>query len=97
MKNMTLMQHFAELRRRVLWTFLIFACAFGAGWVLAPWVQEFLTAPLLTVWPDGIVVHRIGRRVDDSIFIGNVGGIADCDAGGAVACVGVCGAGTACK
>ncbi len=57
MKNMTLMQHFAELRRRVLWTFLIFACAFGAGWVLAPWVQEFLTAPLLTVWPDGELLY----------------------------------------
>ncbi|MDE6478394.1 MAG: twin-arginine translocase subunit TatC, partial [Alphaproteobacteria bacterium] len=57
MKRMTLMQHFAELRRRVLWTFLIFACAFAVGWVAAPWVQNFLTAPLLAVWPDGELLY----------------------------------------
>jgi sec-independent protein translocase protein TatC len=55
--RMTLMQHFRELRRRVLWVFLIFAGAFGAGWFAAPLVQGFLTMPLLSVWPDGAFLY----------------------------------------
>lgn len=57
MKKMTLMQHFAELRRRIIWSALFFAAAFGAGWIVAPWTQEFLTAPLLRVWPDGALLY----------------------------------------
>ncbi len=57
MKKMTLMQHFAELRRRIIWSALFFAAAFGAGWIAAPWTQEFLTAPLLRVWPDGALLY----------------------------------------
>ncbi|MDR1337603.1 MAG: twin-arginine translocase subunit TatC [Rickettsiales bacterium] len=56
-KNMTLMQHFTELRRRVLWTLLIFAAAFGLGWFVAPYIQEFLTQPLMAVWPDGAMLY----------------------------------------
>ena len=44
--KMTLMQHFAELRRRVLWAMVWFVAAFVVGWVLAPYIQDFLTAPL---------------------------------------------------
>lgn len=57
MKKMTLMQHFSELRRRVLWTLLIFAIAFGAGWFIAPMSQEFLVGPLMNVWPDGEMLY----------------------------------------
>lgn len=52
MKKMTMMQHFAELRRRILWTVLFFVVVFGLGWVVAPFVQEFLTAPLINAWDD---------------------------------------------
>lgn len=52
MKKMTMMQHFAELRRRILWTLLFFVVAFGLGWLVAPFVQEFLTAPLINAWDD---------------------------------------------
>lgn len=55
--KMTLMQHFSELRRRVLWVFLIFAVGFGLGWFVAPYLQEFLTAPLMSVWPDGAMLY----------------------------------------
>lgn len=55
--KMTLQQHFAELRRRVLWTLLIFAIAFGIGWFVSPFVQDFLTRPLMTVWPDGKMLY----------------------------------------
>ncbi len=55
--KMTLMQHFVELRRRVLWVALISMCAFGAGWFLAPPLQRFLTVPLLNVWPDGTLLY----------------------------------------
>ena len=57
MKKMTMMQHFAELRRRILWTFLIFVCALVFGWCVAPIVQDFLTAPLIRVWPDGALLY----------------------------------------
>lgn len=57
MKRMTLMQHFSELRRRILWVFLIFALAFGLGWFVGPYMQEFLTQPLLNVWPDGELLY----------------------------------------
>lgn len=57
MKKMTMMQHFAELRRRMLWTFLIFVCALIFGWCVSPLVQDFLTAPLMNVWPDGSLLY----------------------------------------
>ena len=57
MKNMTLMQHFSELRRRILWVALIFAVSFVGGWYVAPYLQEFFTAPLLDVWPDGTLLY----------------------------------------
>lgn len=49
-KKMTLMEHFAELRRRFLWCVFIFFIAFVFGWYVSPFVQEFLTAPLLKIW-----------------------------------------------
>ena len=57
MKKMTMMQHFAELRRRILWTFLIFVGALIFGWYVSPWAQDFLTAPLISVWPDGSLLY----------------------------------------
>ena len=55
--KMTLMQHFAELRRRILWTALIFVLAFCFGWFLAPYVELFLTGPLLNVWDDASLLY----------------------------------------
>ncbi len=57
MKKMTLLQHFSELRRRILWCALIFVLAFGAGLWIAPVIQSFLTQPLLNVWPDGALLY----------------------------------------
>lgn len=57
MKNMTLLQHFSELRRRILWVALIFVLAFVFGWCIAPVMQNFLTAPLLSVWNDGTLLY----------------------------------------
>ncbi len=54
---MTLMQHFAELRRRILWVALIFAGGFAGGWFLAPVLQAFLTQPLMAVWPGGTMLY----------------------------------------
>ena len=55
--KMTLMQHFAELRRRILWVALIFAGGFAGGWFLAPVLQAFLTQPLMAVWPGGTMLY----------------------------------------
>lgn len=57
MKKMTLMQHFSELRRRILWTLAFFVVAIVGGWYLSPYLQEFLTAPLLSVWSDGNLLY----------------------------------------
>ena len=57
MKNMTLLQHFSELRRRILWVALIFVLALIGGWYVSPFMQEFLVAPLLSVWPDGALLY----------------------------------------
>lgn len=47
---MTLLEHFAELRRRFLWCLFVFLIAFVFGWYVSPLCQEFLTAPLLKIW-----------------------------------------------
>lgn len=57
MKKMTMMQHFAELRRRVLWTVGFFVLTFGLGWWVAPYIQEFLTSPLIAVWDDAQMLY----------------------------------------
>ncbi len=57
MKNMTLVQHFSELRRRMLWALLIGVLAFICGWFIAPKLQLFLTMPLLGVWRDGALLY----------------------------------------
>ncbi len=57
MKEMTLMQHFSELRRRILWIALIFAISFVGGWYVSPYIQSFLSAPLLNVWDGGVLLY----------------------------------------
>ena len=58
-KKMTLMEHFSELRRRFLWCVFIFLIAFLVGWYVSPYVQEFLTAPLLKVWNGNLLYSGI--------------------------------------
>jgi len=62
----TLLQHFTELRRRVLWTLLFFAAAFGVGFIIAPHVQDFLLRPLANALPGGTVLYT---RLTDGLFI----------------------------
>lgn len=57
MKKMTLIQHFSELRRRILWVALIFVLTFCVGWYIAPFLQNVLTMPLLNIWPNGSVLY----------------------------------------
>ena len=52
-----MMQHFSELRRRILWCACVFAIAFIGGWYLSPFIQNVLTQPLLSVWPDGLFLY----------------------------------------
>ncbi|MCL1891754.1 MAG: twin-arginine translocase subunit TatC [Alphaproteobacteria bacterium] len=65
--KMTLLQHFVELRRRLIWCLVWFCAAFGLGWFLAPYIQEFLTRPLLSVWSDG--GKMLYTNVTDGLFI----------------------------
>jgi sec-independent protein translocase protein TatC len=64
--KMTLMQHFAELRRRVLWCALIFVLSFCFGWIVSPYVELFLTGPLLKVWNDAALLYT---GISDGLMI----------------------------
>ena len=64
--KLTLMQHFAELRRRILWCALIFVFAFCLGWVISPYVELFLTRPLLNVWEDAALLYT---GISDGLMI----------------------------
>ena len=66
MKKMTLMQHFSELRKRVLWTIGVFVVGFVIGLFVAPQIQEFLTQPLLDVWTDGTLLYT---ELSDGLMI----------------------------
>ena len=66
MKKMTLMQHFAELRHRILMVALWFAAAFVCGWYVAPYLQTLLVAPLLGVWDGGALLYT---GVTDGLMI----------------------------
>lgn len=66
MKKMTLMQHFSELKQRILWVFLLFMVFFVCGWYVAPWIQSWLTQPLLNVWSDGMLLYA---AVTDGLMI----------------------------
>ncbi len=57
MKKMTLVQHFSEMRRRILWLALIFFGAFVGGWYMAPMLQVLITRPLMDVWADGVLLY----------------------------------------
>lgn len=57
MKKMTISEHFSELRRRILYVLGFFVLTFCLGWFVAPWVQEFITAPLIGVWADAQMLY----------------------------------------
>lgn len=63
---MTLMQHFKELRRRILWTALVFAFAFCLGWVVAPYTETFLIKPLMDIWEDTTLLYT---KLTDGLMI----------------------------
>ncbi len=64
--KMTLMQHFVELRRRILWCALVFVLAFCFGWIVSPYVELFLTQPLLSVWNDAALLYT---GISDGLMI----------------------------
>jgi len=55
--KMTLMQHFSELRRRILWTALVFVVAFVFGWIISDSVESFLSIPLMSVWDNAALLY----------------------------------------
>lgn len=55
--KMTLMGHFRELKRRVVWSLLFFCSAFVAGLYMAPVLQDFIVRPLIGVLPDPAMIY----------------------------------------
>ena len=64
--KMTLMQHFSELRRRILWTAVVFVLAFVFGWVISDFVEAFLSAPLISVWENAALLYT---EISDGLMI----------------------------
>ena len=54
--QMTLMQHFKELKARAAWSLGFFIFAFAAGLWAAPTLRVLITAPLLGVWDGGKMI-----------------------------------------
>jgi sec-independent protein translocase protein TatC len=64
--KMTMLQHLAELRNRILWTMLFFVIAIILGFFIAPYLQTILLQPLISSWPDGTILYT---RVTDGFLI----------------------------
>ncbi len=64
--KMTLLQHFSELRRRILWTAIVFMFAFGLGWVVAPYTELLLVKPLLNIWANATLLYT---KLTDGLMI----------------------------
>ncbi len=64
--KMTLMQHFSELRRRILWTAVVFVLAFVFGWLISDSVESFLSAPLMAVWDNAMLLYT---ELSDGLMI----------------------------
>lgn len=64
--KMTLMQHFSELRSRILWTAFVFVLAFAFGWIISDYVESFLSAPLLGVWNEASLLYT---EITDGLMI----------------------------
>ncbi|MCL2629150.1 MAG: twin-arginine translocase subunit TatC [Alphaproteobacteria bacterium] len=56
--KMRLVEHIAELRRRIFWCALFFAAAFVIGWQSAPDALDALTAPLAEAWSGGVLMYN---------------------------------------
>ena len=61
-----MLQHFTELKKRILWTLLFFAIAIVVGFFVAPALQAILLQPLITSWPGGAILYT---RVTDGFLI----------------------------
>ena len=64
--NMTLIQHFSELRKRILWCAFVFVMSFVFGWVISDYVELFLSAPLINVWNNAALLYT---EISDGLVI----------------------------
>lgn len=63
---MTLIQHFSELRKRILWCAFVFVMSFVFGWVISDYVELFLSAPLINVWNNAALLYT---EISDGLVI----------------------------
>lgn len=64
--KMTLMQHFSELRKRILWCVLVFVLSFVFGWIVSDYIELFLSAPLINVWNNAALLYT---EISDGLVI----------------------------
>lgn len=64
--KMTLIQHFSELRKRILWCAFVFVMSFVFGWVISDYVELFLSAPLINVWDNAALLYT---EISDGLVI----------------------------
>jgi sec-independent protein translocase protein TatC len=55
--QMTLMGHFRELKRRIVWSLVYFCTAVAAGFWIAPFLQDAIMAPITKVWADPQMIY----------------------------------------
>jgi sec-independent protein translocase protein TatC len=54
---MTLMQHFRELKGRVVWSLIFFCASFILGLYVAPLLRDFISGPLISVWAEPAMIY----------------------------------------
>ena len=54
---MTLIQHFKELKKRIIYSLVFFVAAFALGLYIAPALSDLIVAPLLNVWDNPTLIY----------------------------------------
>ena len=65
-KQMTLLQHFSELRKRIIYIFIFYIISFFISWIFSDYFIQFFTVPFIKIMPNTPLVYN---NITDSFFI----------------------------
>lgn len=60
LSQMSLLEHLEELRKRIVYSLLILAAAFGACWMYVEQIFHFLALPIQRQFPEGVKLAFLG-------------------------------------
>lgn len=63
---MTLLQHFLEFKKRILYVFIFYILSFLVSWIFSDYFIEFLTLPFIKILPNTPLVYN---NITDGFFV----------------------------